>query len=218
MNGLTITAGNSIVSGLVIDNFGGVGIELSGGGNNVIQDNDIGTDLTGNVGAGNMGDGVLIDGSPNNTIGGTSTSARNVISDNGAGVTISVPTSTSPTTGITPVDVASGDFNNDGLSDLVTANLLTGDLSVLMNQGGGNFATPMIIPVTAEPVSEEPVNAIHVATGDFNGDGKPDIVVALRVVDPMTNSYQSSLIVLLNQGNGTFDALSSDLPGERRGQ
>ena len=208
VNGLTITAGNSMVQGLVIDHFGGAGIELIGGGNNVIQNNDIGTDLTGNVGAGNMGDGVLINGSPNNTIGGTSTTARNVISDNGAGVSVSVPTSTSPTTGITPVDVASADFNNNGLDDLVTANLLTGDLSVLINQGGGNFAAPMIIPVTAEPVSVQPVNAIHVATGDFNGDSKPDIVVALRVVDLATNTYQSSLIVLLNQGNGTFIALA----------
>ena len=203
VNGLTITAGNSTVQGLVIDHFGGVGIELMGAGNNVIETNDIGTDLTGNVGAGNMGDGVLINGSPNNTIGGTSTTARNVISDNGAGVSVSVPTSTSPTTGITPVDVASADFNNNGLDDLVTANLLTGDLSVLMNRGGGNFAAPMIIPVTADGA-----NAIHVITGDFNGGGKPDIAVALRVVDPATGEYKSSLIILLNQGNGKFDALA----------
>ena len=46
-NGLSITAGDSTVRGLVINNFGGNGIKISGNGTNVISGNYISTDVTG---------------------------------------------------------------------------------------------------------------------------------------------------------------------------
>lgn len=81
-NGLTITAGDSTVKDLVIDDFGQDGIELETGGSNVIAGNYIGVDSTGATGAGNGYDGVSIYSSANNTIGGTAAGAGNVISDN----------------------------------------------------------------------------------------------------------------------------------------
>lgn len=62
---------------------------------NVVQGNYVGTDLTGSLALGNRGNGVAIRSGSNNTIGGTSTGARNVISGNGAaGVRITNPDST----------------------------------------------------------------------------------------------------------------------------
>lgn len=81
-NGLTITAGNSTVRGLVIDHFGQNGIELETGSANDVRGNYIGVDSTGEVGAGNGGSGVDIYNSASNTIGGTGSQARNIISDN----------------------------------------------------------------------------------------------------------------------------------------
>ncbi len=55
----------------------------------MIAGNFIGTDATGERAVPNSADGVLIDGSSNNTIGGTAVGASNLISGNsGAGVSI----------------------------------------------------------------------------------------------------------------------------------
>ena len=88
-DGLRITAGASTVKGLVINRFGGAGIELATGGGNTIEGNYIGTDLTGTIDLGNN-EGVVIDLGDFNTIGGTAPGAGNVISGNDAnGIRIS---------------------------------------------------------------------------------------------------------------------------------
>jgi hypothetical protein len=66
----------------------GVQIAGSGASGNKVQGNYIGTKADGSSGLGNSGDGVVIDGAPNNTIGGTDSGARNVISDNRFGILI----------------------------------------------------------------------------------------------------------------------------------
>src|SRR5947209_2840905 len=73
INGLTITAGSTTVRGLVIQAFD-IGILLSGGGNNTIAGNYLGTDVTGTQAVGN-GSGVDIRGS-NNVVGGTTAADR----------------------------------------------------------------------------------------------------------------------------------------------
>ncbi|MGB6836290.1 MAG: hypothetical protein WBF66_01130 [Dehalococcoidia bacterium] len=80
-DGLNITAGSSTVKGLVINSFGGAGIALSTNGGNTIEGNYIGTDVTGTAALGNER-GVAIEESSNNTIGGTTPAARNIISGN----------------------------------------------------------------------------------------------------------------------------------------
>src|SRR5262245_49291434 len=79
-NGLRITAGSSTASGLVINGFGN-GIRLEAGGGNLIEGNFLGTDVSGAQAQPNSV-GLLVDGSPNNTVGGTVPAARNVISGN----------------------------------------------------------------------------------------------------------------------------------------
>jgi hypothetical protein len=62
----------------------GVYLKDQGTNNNVIEGNLIGTDITGNAGLGNVGDGVFITSlAANNTVGGAAAGAGNVISDNG---------------------------------------------------------------------------------------------------------------------------------------
>jgi CSLREA domain-containing protein len=82
VNGLQINGGSTVVRGLVINRFSYSGIALSNNGNNIIEGNYVGTDLTGTQARANIGNGVLIAGTAANTIGGTTAAARNVISGN----------------------------------------------------------------------------------------------------------------------------------------
>lgn len=81
VDGILITAGNSTIRGLVINRFDGDGIHVSGAGGNVIQGNHIGTNFSGTTALPNGGDGIEIT-TANNTIGGASPGAHNVISGN----------------------------------------------------------------------------------------------------------------------------------------
>ncbi len=78
-DGLLLYAGNSTVRGLVINGFN-EGIRVSSVGGNVIEGNFIGTDATGLLALGNTDEGIDVDDSPGNTIGGSTPEARNVIS------------------------------------------------------------------------------------------------------------------------------------------
>jgi titin len=93
--GLTISAGNSAVRGLVITGFGsgspGYGIVLSTNGGNTVAGNFIGL-TTADTARRNSGDGIFINNSAGNTIGGTTAAARNVIAANSRdGILISGP-------------------------------------------------------------------------------------------------------------------------------
>src|SRR3989304_2476000 len=81
---ITIPSGGSMVRGLVINPFPDSGIWLSGGSASVVIGNYIGTDVTGTVSAAVVGtqQGVFVDGSSGNTIGGATTAERNVVSGN----------------------------------------------------------------------------------------------------------------------------------------
>lgn len=92
-NGLKIETDDSIVKGLVISNWeNGVflGVDATG---NAVRGNFIGTDASGARLSNNIG--VALTNAPENTIGGTSAAARNIISGNSTwGVLISDPEST----------------------------------------------------------------------------------------------------------------------------
>ena len=80
--GLTITGNDITVKGLIISDFGGDGIEVTGN-DDLIESSYIGTDSTGTKAMGNGEAGVaVIGGGTNNTIGGTTAGSGNVISAN----------------------------------------------------------------------------------------------------------------------------------------
>lgn len=82
INGLDVTGASSTIRGLLVNRFPGSGIRLAGAGGHVVQACWIGIDLTGTVAQANAKNGILVDNSPNNLIGGTTTDARNVVSGN----------------------------------------------------------------------------------------------------------------------------------------
>jgi uncharacterized repeat protein (TIGR01451 family) len=84
LNGLTISAGASTVSGLVIDGCN-IGIDLTGGGGDTIAGNFIGTDVTGKLRVGSS-TGLEMDSVGKVTVGGTAAGAGNVIAGNVVGI------------------------------------------------------------------------------------------------------------------------------------
>jgi hypothetical protein len=68
-----------------------------------------------------------------------------------------------------PYTVTAGDFDGDGILDLVVANLDSADMSLLPGLGNGRFGPAVNFPVVS--------NAVDVVSGDFNNNGKLDAVV-----------------------------------------
>ena len=100
------------------------------------------------------------------------------------------------TTGIGPMAVAVGDFNNDGLPDIVTADSVGNTVSVLLNQGGRAFGDSITTDAGSSPVA--------VVVGDFNADDNLDVATA--------NSLDNTVTVLLGTGDGNFDAAPAIIP------
>lgn len=110
-----------------------------------------------------------------------------ILLGNGDG-TFQAPTYFSTGSDTDPHSVAAGDFNGDGIPDIVVANYATNTVSVLLGVGNGTFQGHIDAPVGSEPSS--------VAVGDFNGDGMLDLVV--------TNFHNDTVSVLLGNGDGTL--------------
>jgi len=82
-DGIRVGGGNSTIKGLVINRFSGNGMILVNKGGNTVKGNWIGLTNTGDAAAKNGAKGIVVSIN-NNTIGGTSTNDRNVISGNGS--------------------------------------------------------------------------------------------------------------------------------------
>ena len=94
--------------------------------------------------------------------------------------------------------VAVGDFNMDGIPDLVVANWQDHTLSVLLGNGDGTFKPQITFPVGDGPLASPVSGFLYLAVGDLNHDGIPDVVVSIQ-------STQMAY-VLLGNGDGTFQA------------
>jgi hypothetical protein len=92
--------------------------------------------------------------------------------------------------GMLPSQVVTGDFNNDGNTDLAFADWLSNQLVVLLGNGDGTFQRPLTIRAPSPTA---------LAVGDLNGDGNLDLVVA-----ESGGSGSGALAVYLGEGNGKF--------------
>jgi hypothetical protein len=95
-----------------------------------------------------------------------------------------------------PGGAVTGDFNGDGKLDLavIESSFPTGQVAVALGTGKGTFGNPILSPLLSEGINNEG----RIVTGDFNGDGKLDLIVE--------DDYLLGFQVLLGNGDGRFQA------------
>jgi hypothetical protein len=117
--------------------------------------------------------------------------------------------------GLLPKAVAAGDMNDDGKTDLVTANAGSHDISVILGNGDGSFGPPIPGPLIS--------SALDLEIADFDGDGHQD--VALPDYDASTlrvfrgngaGGLLSQTTLLLGPGAQPTDVAVGDVNGDGR--
>jgi uncharacterized protein (TIGR03437 family) len=107
--------------------------------------------------------------------------------------------------------LALADFNADGNLDVASAVPSNGALALFTGNGDGTFqpANTISLPGSVVPYT--------VVSGDFNGDGKPDLAVAYNQPLPpgvTTTTPPGGVYILLGKGNGAFSTPANIvLPG-----
>lgn len=105
----------------------------------------------------------------------------------------------------TTEDIATGDFDGDGKTDVAIAmNDNRAAVMVLRGLGTGTFAAPVFLPpLSASPGISDGTTAL--AVGDVNHDGRDDIIVACF-------SQTNQLVIRLSTGTSFTDPVTISLP------
>ena len=118
-----------------------------------------------------------------------------VLHGNGDG-TVGTPSYGFATGGFPSTQAIVADFNGDGLLDVLVADNVY-SYSYMKGYGDGTFRSALdyYTPTTdnGEPYGQD------IATGDFNGDGFPDVVIGNRCCDPTVG-----ITVFLSRGDGSL--------------
>jgi len=98
-----------------------------------------------------------------------------------------------------PSFIESGDFNGDGVKDLIALSEIENDRThysmwILLGNGDGSFHPPIQMP-SAGPVTSAGYLSNQVAVADYNGDGLDDLAV--------TETYLG-ISLFVSNGDGTF--------------
>jgi hypothetical protein len=112
-----------------------------------------------------------------------------------------VPHGGESTTGILS-HVAVADFNKDGKLDVAASDLANGGVQIFIGNGDGTFQAP------GNPYATDTQTtyvSTSVVTGDFNGDGYPDIAV----VNAYNSGANFDVGVLINDTKGGFKPVAT---------
>jgi hypothetical protein len=90
--------------------------------------------------------------------------------------------------GKNPTSVTTADFDQDGITDLITTNIGNNSLSILFGNGDGTFKEQVSLDVAREPRA--------LALDDYNGDGRMDLAVAC--------SGSDQIAIFLGLASGRF--------------
>ena len=90
-----------------------------------------------------------------------------------------------------PADIAMGDFDGDGVRDVLTVNRTSGQIILLRNLGRGELTLRAEGPFGTSPLG--------FSSADFSGDGSLDLAVLY-----LGPTGSSSVSIFLNRGDGTF--------------
>lgn len=237
-DGLDLNGGNDAVKGLAINAFSGSGIVITSAGNDVIQGDWIGINLSGNARDANGGDGIAIVNSTNNLIGGTAPGQGNVISGNGfEGVEINGQGATGNvlegnligvgSDGSTPIGNAyDGVFIDQGSSNLIggttagarnviAANRAVG-VQILGPQGGGNVIQGNLIGLNTAGTT-----ALGNAYDGIYVDNSPNNVIggtSAAARNVISGNHETGIRIQGANASGNFVAgnwIGTDVAGER---
>ncbi len=95
----------------------------------------------------------------------------------------------------TPFSVSLADLNSDGHLDILVRTTSSGvsGLQLMLGDGHGGFAAPVVVPAGIAGPAGNPVIA------DFNGDGFPDIAFGIT-------GSQNQVAIIFGDGHGGFSA------------
>jgi hypothetical protein len=178
--GGTTAADRNVISGNMI------GAYLSGGSDNIVEGNYIGTDVTGTQADGDISDGIRISAlSMNDTIGGTTAGAGNVISGNNGGAANGIE-----------VDSSTG--------DLIEGNLIGTDASGTKALGNADSGITLIDSAncTVGGITSAARNVVSA-----NGAKNISVVTAEGTTAPSTSDIiEGNFIGTQGDGQSPFDA------------
>jgi FG-GAP-like repeat len=100
------------------------------------------------------------------------------------------PASSPEKGGVVANAIVAGDLDGDTDQDLAVGNFGSDNVTILLNNGSGNFSRPASSP---EPAGDGPVSIV---AADLDGEGDQDLAVANQTSDDVT--------ILKNKGNGDF--------------
>lgn len=230
--GLSISASNTVIRGLIINRFPNHGIEIVGGSQNTIIFNWIGTDQSGLAAGRNAGYGILLSNSAaSNRIGGSSAAERNVISANGLygiGIAASAGSSNQISGNYIGTDFpGTADLGNDygGIELLSSRNIIGGT-----SAGQGNVITgrgSLFTPVSRIFIQNSDENEIY---GNFIGtdaagnrslclldDGLGHYGDGISIYDGKNNTIGKPGAGNVISGNGAAIRLQTEFFGDNPG-